>query len=38
MTGGKKECIFSAKDVAKMHGCKAAGKKEIEKDRQKTKW
>jgi hypothetical protein len=30
-TGEKRRCIFSAKDVAKMYGCKAAEKKEIEK-------
>jgi hypothetical protein len=27
MTGGKRECIFSAKGVVKMYGCKAAEKK-----------
>jgi hypothetical protein len=27
----KRRCIFSAKDVAKMYGCKAAEKKEIGK-------
>jgi hypothetical protein len=31
----KRGCIFSAKDVAKMYGCKAAEKKKIEKTRQK---
>ncbi len=31
----KRECIFSAKDVAKNVQCKAAEKKEIEKARQK---
>jgi hypothetical protein len=32
ITDGKRECIFSAKGVAKMHGCKAVVKKKVEKD------
>jgi hypothetical protein len=31
MTDGRRECIFLAKGVAKMYGCKAAEKKKIEK-------
>ncbi len=27
----KRECIFSTKDVAKMHGCRTAEKRKIEK-------
>jgi hypothetical protein len=36
MTGGKKECIFAAKDNAKnVRGVEQQRKKETEKDRQK---
>ena len=34
---GKRECIFSAKGVAKMCGCKAAEKKKVEKDSLKVR-
>jgi hypothetical protein len=33
---GKRGCIFSAKGVAKMYGCKAAEKKKVEKDSSKS--
>ncbi len=35
MTNGKRECIFLAKGVAKMYGCRAAEKKKIEETFQK---
>ena len=35
MTDGKRECIFSAKGVVKMCGCKATEKRKIEKTHQK---
>ncbi len=35
MTDRKRECIFSARGVEKMCGCKAAEKKKVEKDSSK---
>ena len=35
MTGEKRECIFLAKGVAKMYGCRAAEKKKIKETFQK---
>ena len=35
MISGKKECIFSARGVVKMCGCKATEKRKIEKTHQK---
>ena len=35
MTDGKRECIFSARGVVKMCGCKATEKRKIEKTHQK---
>jgi hypothetical protein len=32
----KRECIFSAKGVAKIYGCKTAEKKKVEKDSSKS--
>ncbi len=37
MTDGKRECIFSARGVVKMCGCKAAEKRNIEKDSSKVR-
>ncbi len=34
---GKRGCIFSAKGVAKMYGCKIAEKKKVEKDSSKVR-
>jgi len=37
MTDGKRECIFPARGVAKMYGCKAAEKRRLKKTRQKVR-
>ena len=37
MADGKRECIFPARGVVKMYGCKAAEKKKIEEDSSKVR-
>jgi hypothetical protein len=37
MIDGKRECIFPARGVVRMYGCKAAEEKKVEKDSSKVR-